>query len=274
MRPTLFFVLASFAAAVPRRTHAQQVPTYARALGDTIRYREITNSQSWLRLPQDSILITSLHDATIALTFLARDTASAWYEALVLNVIDPNEQRRPVTTAALYLPFVLAFDARGHVTTVSAPAFPASFEGVSDLTKEFYEFFPELPPRALTIGLTWADTVVRSDSGNGKYFRSTIIGRHTVAGDTVVQGEPATVIRANQSIVYEAGSPVPGKPLRTDTRLAGEANQVVLFAVGSGRMLRKQRSGVLRGTLNYVGGARPIAIPQSYAYDNTVEIVR
>jgi len=250
---------------------AQQPPEYARAR-DTLRYREITTSQSWIRLPQDSVLVPALHDATIAVTFPSRDTARAWYEALVLEVRAPTGVIRPATDSALWRPFLLLFDARGRVSTLSAPTFPASFEGVSDLTKEFYEFFPQLPTKPLTRGFTWADTVLQADSAAGRYFRSQIVASHDVVGDTVISTRRLTIIRSRQTITYEAGGAVPGQPIRSDSRLSGEASQVAYFDVAGGRFFWKHRSGLLRGILSYTGGPQPISLPQRYSYDNIVEL--
>lgn len=257
--------------ALPAQLTAQRPSEYARAR-DTLRYREITRSESWIRLPQDSMLVPALHDATIAVTFPSRDTARAWYEALVLEVRAPTGVIRPATDSALWRPFVLLFDSRGRVRTLSAPTFPATFEGVSDLSKEFYEFFPQLPTQPLNRGLAWTDTVLQADSIGGRYFRSRIIATHEVAGDTVISERRLAVIRSRQRITYEAGGPVPGQPMRSVSRLSGEASQVAFFDVPSGQFFWKHRSGLLSGTLSYTGGAQPISLPQRYSYDDTVEL--
>lgn len=251
---------------------AQSVADYSRRAVDTLRYREVTTAQTWLRLPQDTLLIPSLHDATIAVTFPHPDTAIAWYEALVLEVQPPSGRIRPATDSALRLPFVLLFDPRGRVTTLSAPHFPAAFEGVSDLTKQFHEFFPRLPGTPLAAGFTWTDTVARADSGAGKYFRSRIVEEHEVGGDTLVAGRHLVVIRSRQHINYESGGPVPGQPLRSDIRSSGDATQIVLFDTSAGAFFSKRRTGTLSGMVSYVGGQQPLSFPYRYSYVNAVEL--
>jgi hypothetical protein len=93
-RLTILLGMAVMAAA-PVFAQDGRPATYARAPGDTLRFREITHGSSTLEAPRGTLAISSEHDATVAITFLRGDTARAWYEALVLAVQSPQGDVRP-----------------------------------------------------------------------------------------------------------------------------------------------------------------------------------
>lgn len=248
---------------------------YQRQPGDTLRYREVLRTYITVESPQGTIPLTVLQDATIALTFGAGDTATAWYEALAIALQTPSGDQRPEATAALRQPFILKFDARGRVATLRAPQFPASFEDVSDLTKQFFDYFPRLPSDFdLSRGRAWSDTVVQPDSGPGGrtfLYRRTIDCR--VVGDTTVDGEPGRLVETRQHVQLSGVGPVRDQPLTALNELSGVDSGVFVFSSTRGRLLSRARSGVLLGTITYVGATQRVVLRERFAYTNTVDRV-
>ncbi len=243
---------------------------YARRPADTLRFRDVTTARVILQAPQGPVPLASEHEATVAVAFERGNSARAWYEELRLALLAPMGNQRPATDSALRRPFVLRFDPRGRVETVSAPRFPASFEGISDLSHQFEDFFLRLPAGPLTPGLTWADTVTVSTSEGPKTYQSERRFAYQVVRDTTVNGEKALVVSTRQQIVLESSQPVPGQPLRSRSRLEGLETGIFVFAPGSGRMLGRNRTGDLTGTVTYEGGPAPVVLGQQVRYENTV----
>jgi hypothetical protein len=106
-----------------------QAPAYARDPADTLRYHELT--ETYTRSAAMTGEYTSLHDARIAITVAAGDSARAWYEALRLENRGGRNGTQKAGADAEGLPFVLAFGPRGVDSTPPArrwsskPATPA-----------------------------------------------------------------------------------------------------------------------------------------------------
>ena len=254
---------------------AQAPSGYRLQRGDTLRFREVSLGEITFVTPQGSVPVSSLHDAVIALAFSGADTARAWYEALTLAVRGPAGEQRPETQAALRQPFVLTFDSRGRVSTLQAPQFPATFEGVSDLTKQFHDFFLRLPADLdLTVGRTWSDTLIQMDStANGRTGEYARVIWCSITGDTVVGGITALAIATRQQIRVSAAGPVPGRPLTARSVLDGEDSGVYVFAPATGRLLGRSRTGQLVGTITYEGAAQAVTVQQRINYTNTIAAV-
>jgi hypothetical protein len=253
-----------------------QFPTgYRLVRGDTLRFREVSLGEITVVTPQGSVPVSSVHDAVLAVAFDGTDTARAWYEALTLALRSPAGEQRPETQAALRQPFLLGIDSRGRVRTLRAPRFPETFEGVSDLTKQFHDFFLRLPPDLnLTVGRTWSDTVIQADSSpNGRTGEYARVIQYTVTGDTLIAGTTALAIATRQQIRLSSAGPVPGRPLTARSVLDGEDNGVYVFAPTRGRLLGRFRTGQLAGTITYEGGAQTVTIQQRYNYTNTIAAI-
>lgn len=247
---------------------------YRRSDRDTTRVREVTTSRTTLTAPTGTVELRSEHDATVALLFTGADSARAWYESLRIAMVSPQGRQEPTTREALSRPFVLSFDARGRIQTLSAPEFPAAFEAVTDLSHQFDDLFVRLPSAPLALGLAWADTAVIETRGlNDAYFRAERIIRSRVARDTTVGGESAWVIESVQRNAVSGTQRVKGQPLLVRTKLSGSDSGVVVFSAQNGRMLARQRVGSLAGTLTYEGGPQPMVLPMEQRYENSVRRV-
>ncbi|MCC7001315.1 MAG: hypothetical protein IT357_04090 [Gemmatimonadaceae bacterium] len=168
-------------------------------------------------------------------------------------------------------PFVLSFDARGRVRTLSAPEFPATFEAVTDLSHQFDDLLVRLPSAPLALGLVWEDTaVVETRGANDAFFRAERVIRSRVVRDTVIGGESAWVIESVQRNTVTGAQRVKGQPLLVRTKLSGADSGLVVFSTQNGRMLARQRVGRLAGTLTYEGGPQPVVLPMEQRYENSV----
>ena len=138
-------LLAATLTITPAAT-AQTGTHYTRRAADTLRYREVSTGHMRVRTPEgQDVPLETEHEALIAVTFGPADTLRAWYDSLAIGLVGPGGATRPATQTVLHQPFLLRFDPRGHTETLATPAFPASFNGVTDLTRQFDDFFLRLP---------------------------------------------------------------------------------------------------------------------------------
>jgi len=269
MRRSLALISLVIVSAVPAA--AQTV--YASG-PDTLRFREITRGEIRLTTPQGELPMRSEHDATVAVVRLPGDTARAWYEALTLGMTSPMGDRRPATDAALRAPFTLLLDTRGRASLISAPTFPTTFEGVTDLSHQFDDFFVRLPAQPLRVGLAWSDTSTRTDSTAERFMRWHAVAAYRVERDTMVEGVPALIVSMRQRLQSRAEGPVPGQPVRAQTTMTGTDDGYFVFAPKLGRLLARRREGRLAGDLIMRGSAGEMTLKQTYTYTNALDAVR
>lgn len=168
--------------------------------------------------------LRSDHDATIAVAFGRADSAHAWYEALRITMRSPQGQQEPGTSAALHRPFTLRFDDRGRIETLAVPSFPASFNGVFDLSRQFDDLFPRLPDRPLRLGLSWSESTMVESTGDGpRRWRHSRTITSRVVRDTTIDGDRAWVIEFAQQHSVGSSQPVEGQPMTVRTELTGAA---------------------------------------------------
>ena len=205
--------------------------------GDTLRYREVTESHVELRLPDRTVTVTGQHDARIALVRERGDTTTAWYEQLILSSATPLGETRPSTDAALHLPFRLILSSAGRVTLLSAPVFPSEIAAQTDLSHQFEDFFVSVPGSELRPSVTWADTLDNNSAGRPQdTYRSRHIRRCRALRDTIVAGGAAAVVIAvEQDMTIRATSPLEHDPTIVGTHLEGrEEGTAVLDDRGRG----------------------------------------
>lgn len=252
---------------LPAAAHAQ----YRRAPADTLHYREVTVASSELSAPSGALVAGSQHDARIAVVFAAGDTARAWYDSLSISSRLRGETISPDTRPVLGKPFVLRFDARGDVETLSVPEWPESFEGVSDLTHQFNDFFVKLPA-TLRPGLEWADTARRErTNARGTMLRTTRTGRFRVRGDTTVAGVHAWVIETRMRNRLESTGPAQG--LTMVSTMEGDEEGTLLFSSERGVMVGRRRTGVLAGQVEFTGGPQPVRVPHRMSYTSQIDLL-
>jgi hypothetical protein len=254
--------------------HAAAAQTAYAAPGDTLRFRDVTQGKIILTTPQGEIPVSVEQRSLLSVVRMRGDSARAWYDSLSIVASSPAGEQRPATDSALKQQFRLGFDSRGQVKLVQAPTFPKSFEGMSDLTHQFDDFFLRLPAKPLTIGLTWSDSVTRRDSTADKFTRWTTNVDYRVERDTVVAGTPALVVSMKQRIRINGEGPVPNQPMRATSALEGTDDGFVVFAPRAGRLLARRRSGKLEGDIFMKGSMGEMSMKQAYAYTATLDAVR
>ena len=262
------------AALLPAAAQAQAAQ-YRRVVGDTVRYREVTHATSEIAAPQGAMTIRSEHDARLALAFARGDTARAWYEALSLRSAYPGGESVPETALLLGRPFLLTMGARGDVATLATPELPKAVAEVTDLTRQFEDFFVKLPAGPLRPGLEWTDTTSRETPlAAGRTLRTQRIGRFRVRGDTMVGGARGVVIETRMQNRIESTGPSPTPGMNMRTLQAGTETGTFVFSPAEGRLLARSREGALEGEIEFTGGPQPVRIPQKMTYQSTIERVR
>jgi hypothetical protein len=247
--------------------------TYASS-GDTLRYRDVTQGKLTLSGPQGEIPIAIEQRSQIAVVRMRGDSARAWYDSLSIAASSPAGDQRPATDSALKQPFRLAFDPRGRVKLVQAPKFPASFEGMTDLSHQFDDFFLRLPAKPLVVGLAWSDSVSRTDSTAEKMTKWSTTADYRVERDTMVGGKPAVIVSMKQHVRVSGEGPVPNQPMRATSSMDGMEDGYYVFEPKAGRVLARRRSGRMEGDIFMKGSGGEMTMKQAYTYTGTVDAVR
>ena len=260
------FVLASALPVAAQTTYS--------ASRDTLRFRETTQLRVKLAMPQGEIPMTVEQRATIVLVRLPGDSARAWFDSLAILINGPQGEQRPATDSALQQPFRLGLDARGRVTNVEAPKWPASLDGVSDLSHQFDDFFLRLPAQPLKVGLAWSDTTTKTDSTAERFTRWVRAADYRVERDTTVGTTPALLVHMKQKMSARVAAPIPNQPMRSDAQLTGEEDGWFVFAPSTGRLLARRREGKLEGPVKASGAMGELEMNQSISYTGAMDALK
>lgn len=250
---------------------AAQAPAYARAPGDTLRYREV-----WERVIQTPGAPRKVQrqDATIAVAFAGGDSARAWYDALRLQEADGDAPPRTAGNVA-GLGFVLAFGPRGVDSTRSAPAFPAEVREMADLRWQFWDFFPRLPAGPLGAGTAWADTAVRQRmlEGGGGEVRSTDtrVSRYRVVGDSVIGELAVVVVEARAETNGVLGGSLFGLEVQGASRATEHGR--FYFDASRGVLVRRVRTATGNVELTYSTRQGPRSIRRTDEFTATIDLL-
>ena len=241
---------------------------------DTLRFHETTQLHVTLTMPQGEMPMSMEESATVSVVRLPGDSARAWFDSLAIIGTSPQGELKPATDSALKRSFRLGFDARGRVKTVSAPQWPASLQGVGDLSHQFDDFFLRLPAQTLKVGLAWSDTTAQTDSTADRYARWQRTSDYRVERDTMVGATPAVVVRMKQKMSATISAPVPNQQMRTDAQLQGEEDSYFVFAPKTGRLIARRREGKIEGPVKASGAAGEMQMNQSISYTGTMDAVK
>jgi hypothetical protein len=253
---------------------AAQAPTYRRSASDTLRYQEASRATIDVTTPQGDVNVRTRTDATIAVTFGAADTARAWYDQLSLSAESAQGQQAPPTGEVLGKPFLLRVLADGSLETLSTPDVPASFQGVSDIARQFDDFFVRLPDTPLSRGTTWTDTVrVEAPTSTGGRVATERISRYEVVGDSVIDGAAVVVVRAVVRSHLNSTGPAGMPETEMMSVLRGEEQGTFYFDAAGGRMIGRSQTGDLSGDLQFIG-PQPVSLGQRIRYERTLRLVR
>jgi len=269
MLRTLLASAALLACALPVRAQTTYASTH-----DTLRFRETTRVQMTLTMPQGEIPMTMEQSGALSLVRLPGDSARAWFDSLYISAKGPQGDIRPATDSALKRTFRLSLDSRGRVKNVKAPEWPASLQGVTDLSHQFDDFFLRLPAQPLKVGLAWSDTVTQTDSTADRYSRWVRHTDYRVERDTMVGATPAFVVHAKQQMTATVSAPIPAQQMRSDAQLSGEEEGFFVFAPKTGRLIARRREGKLEGPVKASGAMGEIQMNQSMAYTSTMDAVK
>ena len=269
MLRTLLASAALLACALPARAQNSYASTR-----DTLRFRETTQMRMTLTMPQGEIPMSMEQSAQLSLVRLPGDSARAWFDSLTISGKGPQGEMKPETDSALKRTFRLGLDARGRVKNVSAPQWPASLTGVTDLSHQFDDFFLRLPAQPLKVGLAWSDTTALTDSTTDRYSRWIRTSDYHVLRDTTVDATPALVIGMKQKLGVTISAPIPGQQMRSDAQLHGEEDGYFVFAPKAGRLIGRRREGKLEGPVKASGAMGEMQMNQSIAYTSTMDSLK
>lgn len=240
----------------------------------TASYHERSDGVVTLETPGGPLELRSEHEASISLEEVGPDSLHAWYTALDVAAVDPTGAvDRPDAAEVLGERFVLRRGPNGHVETLETPLFPPSFASVTDLTLQFFDFFPSHPEGGYSEGATWTDTTHAPQGADPSTTSTgTKITQYTVVGRTESDGVPVFEIHADVELSFATEGPVPEQPgLSAHTLTEGSERNVFLVTVAEGHLVRRSRTGQLTGHIEYVGAPQPIVLPVTRSYESIIE---
>ena len=241
---------------------------------DTLRFRETTQLRMTLTTPQGEIPMTMEQRATTALVRTSGDSVRAWFDSLSIVAMGPQGEQRPATDSALKLPLRFVLDARGRVSNVVPPTWPASLQGMADPSHQFDDFFLRLPSQPLRVGLAWSDTTTLTDSVGDRFSRWVRRTDYRVERDTTVDATPALVVRTKQTASVTISAPVPNQGMRSDALLTGDSEGFFVFAPKTGRLIGRRTQGKLEGPVKLTGGMGEMQMSQSIAITSAMDAVK
>jgi len=251
---------------------AAQLPPIALAqTGDSVMYLEQTHALTVIERPTDTVRVWSDQTAVIHVVRTAPDTLEALYEHLLLRFETPT-QTRNIDTRALIGPRFVLHDDAGRIETVSAPGLTAEIRQLTDLRRQFDDFFLRLPARALEPGVEWVDTLQRHLGEGEASAERRLVTRFRVRGDTVVEGLDARIVDYSSDVEASLRS-APTTEGTLLSRLIGAEEGRFVYAPGPRVMLRRARTGVLEGELTVEGNLETLRFPQQYTYQSTIELI-
>jgi len=248
-----------------------QAPRLRLTAADSLIYREVSRGHVTIQMPQGPLEVRTLHDARIAIVGMLPGQVKAWYRSLVLRNEGPGPTvQAPDTKDMLQVPFELEITGNGAVTVRKTPPMPDAIAAMTDLTHQFDDFLIPLPPLPITAGITWIDSATSTASGRPENsYRGTFVRRFTYRGDTTIAGNPAWRIGIASRVILEASSPLQG--MTVATILTGADTGSAVIRAADGHLLRRDKSGSLKGVLKMTGNGQSMDAPQVFTYESTIQ---
>lgn len=239
------------------------------------QYQERSRGVVTISTPNGPVEVRSEHDATIAVERVAADTLRAWYEALDVASISPAAESRPATGSALGERFLLHESEDGRLRAVQTPAFSPEIADITDLTLQFFDFFPTRPRGGYRVGVEWSDTTQAPAAARPDFETSAEkVTRYRVEAEVDHDGIAAYVIRAEADLAMSSEGPLPDQPgMRVRSTMTGTETNTFWVAREDGRLIERQRTGDLRGQMEYIGAPQPIVLPMTREYENSITLV-
>jgi hypothetical protein len=237
-------------------------------------YRERSDGVVTLETPGGPLQLRSEHRATITVEGVGSDSLHAWYTELAVTAIDPSGAAdRPDPADVIGKLFVLRVGPSGRIETLSTPEFPESFASVTDLTLQFFDFFPSQPQGGYVDGAAWTDTTFAPQGSDpATTSTGTKVTEYRIVGRTERAGVAAFEIEAAVELVFTTEGPVPDQPMLTArTRTQGQEMNTFLVTVSGGELLHRARDGELSGQIEYIGAPQPIVLPLMRTYTSVIE---
>lgn len=240
-----------------------------------LEYHQETTGSMTVHTPDGLIEFKNEFEARVSIVEVGPDSLHAWFDSLSVATIDPNGERRPDTGPVLGELYVLRRDARRRLETLHSPEAPPTFEGVTDLRAQFFDFFPSAPPGGYRVGATWTDTLVAPpalEPDSKSEMTKVIEFRVDELGDK--DGVPVFVIRGDARAEWYLDAPFPNQPgIRAVTTMTGVEASVFYVAQDDGRLLERSRDASMEGQLEYVGAPQPTIFEMSRTNESVLRLV-
>jgi hypothetical protein len=248
---------------------AAQRAVYRHPTGDTLRFHDSTRMDGVVHGAAGDEPFTLSRNATIAFAFGTGESVQAWYETLAIDASGALGGPPANSDALLHAPFLLHMEPNGRVQTLRSPTFPRAMRLIAEIPPQLDDYFPRFPVSGapLRLAQAWTDTVSRVERDSaGRRFSTRRITRYRYDHDTVDAGRHALVIVTHTDVRIESSMPMQQQPYIAALALTGDEDGLAVFSAAEGRLLARDRTGELRGTVTYKGGDDPWVVNQSYRF--------
>lgn len=172
---------------------------YMRTPGETLRYKETTESEESTISPQFEQEVESTTEAIFTVTFAEADTVRASYESLDVVAELPNGTQEINMMDMVTGGYLFTMSDDGSVEVMETPTVAEGAPGAG-LASQFDNFFLKLPDETLAMGTTW-NTTRESEAQPG--VTTTIESTFTVTGEEERAGMSVFVISVEGTNVVD-----------------------------------------------------------------------
>jgi hypothetical protein len=143
---------------------------------------------------------------------------------------------------------ILSVDPHGAFNIVQRSEGSARLRQVASIEALYRNFVVRLPASAVTVGITWTDTITASEVREGVTSSIRSILTSTYAGDTSVAGRTLRVIRSDATNNLEISGSAQGTPLVQ--KMEGASNITTLWDSERKLLVERHETGSLRGGMD------------------------
>ena len=238
--------------------------------GDTAWYHIQNEARIGVVGPDtDTVIVTASEDYVLELTRTAPDTVIGFFDHIRI-MVNRGGRIVPVPMEPLYHREFVLTDSAGRLGVRAMPHVSQMEPSVRETARLLDEMFFTVPAARMEAGLVWVDTVdVTSESGGARFTRKNVT-RYQVAGDTVLHGVSAKVIR------YESALDNHAVQLASDssrTVLTGSESGTIVYAPARRIILSRRREGRLDGEMVMAAGDSTQHMPHFYDFAISIDLL-
>lgn len=238
----------------------------------TLRYEVTDNMVIQIDAMGQVMEIPQVGSATIGMTFAQTEggvrVTTDWeaWESVMSNPMGAPE-RGSLNDVDGSLIFDMSRTGAG--TVVELPDMRGMSENLLDPESIVHSFFPRLPARAATAGMTWTDTIAYVSERAGTYSDITTVAEYMVVGDTTVAGK--RLLRVNYTGVESMEMEGAQMGMSFTQSAGGNSRGWFLWDQATGVMVENHFEADIEGLMET--DAIPVPLPMMISLRKTIRLL-